>query len=349
MPSLSRHRLPDHPAVAIVVPCLNEVKFVESFVRQVLAMDCDPARTTLFVVDGMSTDGTREILFRLASGEPRLRVLDNPHRTTARALNCALRVAQADVIVRLDVHAEYPKHYLTHLVGLLQRTGADNVGALRLTAPGRTLRENAFAALVSAPFANGGAPWRARPEGLQDVESVYCGCYPRRVFDAIGLFDESMIRIEDREFNSRLRAAGGRILLDPSLTCIYHARTRLGHYLRWTFSGPFRLFYSRRLTTTPLVRPRNYAPLLFAVYHLCLPPAVIYGGMAALTPLGVYGLVAIGAAVGEARVYRRPALALLLLPLFYLTHVVYGLGGLWGCVRALLPLPAPRPEGKFSH
>lgn len=349
MPTLSPSPLAENPSVAIVVPCLNEVKFVENFVRQVLAMDCDPSRTTLFIVDGMSTDGTRAILTRLAAHEPRLRVLDNPHRTTARALNCALRVLEADIVVRLDVHAEYPRNYLTHLVSLLQRTQAENVGALRLTEPGRTLRENAFAALISSPFANGGAPWRARPRGLQAVESVYCGCYPRRVFDAIGWFDESMIRIEDREFNARLRAAGGRILLDPSLTCTYHPRTQLGHYLRWTFSGPFRIFYSRRLTSTPLVRPRNYIPLLFALYHLILPFAIRPGGVWAWVPLGLYGLLAIGAAIGEARVYRRPALVFVLVPLFYLTHLIYGLGGLWGCVRALLPLPAPRPEGKFSH
>jgi succinoglycan biosynthesis protein ExoA len=337
------------PTIAIIVPCLNEAKFIENFVRQTLAMDYPPARCSLFVVDGMSTDGTREILARLAATEPRLRMLDNPARTTACALNRALLASDSDIVLRLDVHADYPRTYARHLVALLQRTGAANAGALRLTAHGTTLRELVFASLVSAPFANGGAPWRARPRGVMEVESVYCGCYPRWVFKRVGLFNEQMIRIEDREFNARLRAAGGKILLDPALTCVYHPRTQLRTYLKWTFSGPFRLFYSRRLTAARLLHLRNYVPLGFVAYHLCLPILLLQNRIWPLLPLALYGLLALGAAVTEARLHRRAAVILPLIPLFYLTHLAYGAGSLWGLGRSLLPLPPPTPEGKFAH
>jgi succinoglycan biosynthesis protein ExoA len=346
---MSAPPLPPRPTVAVIVPCLNEARFIGSFIEQVLAMDYEPGLCSLVVVDGMSTDGTREILRKLAGQEPRLNVLDNPRRTTACALNIALRATQADVIVRLDVHAEYPRHYVSHLVGLLQRTGAENAGALRLTAPGRTTWENAFASLVSAPFANGGAPWRARPGGLQPVESVYCGCYPRRVFDEVGCFDERMIRIEDREFNARLRAAGGTILLDPTLTCTYHPRTHFGRYVKWTFSGPFRIFYSRKLTSTRLVYPRNCVPLAFVLYHFCLPFLFGWLGAWSFAPLVAYGAVAVWAAALEAGLHRRAGLLVLLVPLFYLTHLIYGVGSLWGVIRSLLPFQPPTPEGKFAH
>ena len=337
------------PTVAIIVPCLNEAKFIKNFVTQVLALDYPPDRCTLFVVDGMSTDGTREILGLLATDEPRLHMLDNPARTTACALNRALQASQSDIVLRLDVHADYPREYLRHLVDLLQRTGAANAGALRLTNPGTTLREQVFASLISAPFANGGAPWRARPRGVMEVESVYCGCYPRWVFKRIGMFNEQMIRIEDREFNARLRAAGGKILLDPSLTCTYHPRTQLFSYVKWTFSGPFRLFYSRRLSTARLLHLRNYVPLGFVVYHLTLPALLLKTGWWPLSPLAIYTLLALGASVTEARLHRRATLILPLITLFYLTHLIYGLGSLWGLLRSLLPLPPPPPEGKFSH
>jgi cellulose synthase/poly-beta-1,6-N-acetylglucosamine synthase-like glycosyltransferase len=337
------------PTVAIIVPCLNEAKFIANFVSQVLALDYPPELSSVYVVDGTSTDGTREILGRLAASEPRLHVLDNPARTTACALNRALRASQSEVVLRLDVHADYPRNYLRHLVELLQGTQAANVGALRITAAGSSLREQLFSSLISSPFANGGAPWRSRPRGVTEVESVYCGCYPRRIFEQVGLFDEKMIRIEDREFNARVRAAGGRILLDPSLTCTYHPRTRLGPYIKWTFSGPFRLFYSRCLTTTRLVHLRNYVPLCFAIYHVLLPVGWWMAGYWALAPLACYLVAATGAAMQEARLHHRVAVVLPLVSLFYLTHIVYGLGGLWGALRSLLPLPPPRPENKFAH
>lgn len=341
--------LPAHPSVAVIVPCLNESAFIGAFLDRVFGMDYEPVRLTVWVVDGMSTDGTGELLARRAATEPRLRVLKNPRRTTACALNLAIRASQSDVVMRLDVHADYPQNYVSHLVALLQKTSADNVGALRLTANGTTARSNVFASLVSAPFASGGARWRSRSDRLVEVQSVYCGCYPRAVFDRIGLFDEAMIRIEDREFNSRLRRAGGRILLDPSLTCTYYPRTQLGPYLKWTFSGPFRIFYSRRLTATPLVSFRNLPPLAFVAYHLLLPAAFLLLGWAVFLPLAAYFLAALGAAAQESLMHRRMAVLVFLPPLFYLTHLLYGVGGWWGWLRSLLPLKPPTAEGKFSH
>jgi glycosyltransferase involved in cell wall biosynthesis len=347
--NLNLPRLPAGPTVAAIVPCLNEAHFIGPFLVQVLAMDFDPARLSIWVADGMSTDGTREILDAEARKESRLHIINNPRRTTACALNLALRASQSDVVVRLDVHADYPRHYISHLVSLLQQYGADNVGALRLTAPGSTAWGNTFASLVSAPFANGGAAWRSRPPGLCEVESVYCGCYPRAVFDRVGFFDESMIRIEDREFNARLRQAGGRILLDPALTCTYHPRTQFRSYLKWTFSGPFRVFYSRRLTRTRLVNARNFVPAIFVLYHLALPSVLWLVGWTAILPLAAYLLLALWAGAEEAWMHRRWVVLLLLPPLFYLTHLLYGIGSLWGILRSVLPMPPPAPEGRFAH
>jgi cellulose synthase/poly-beta-1,6-N-acetylglucosamine synthase-like glycosyltransferase len=341
--------LPARPTVAAIVPCLNEAKFIGHFLDSILAMDIDPELLTVWVVDGMSTDGTREILTDYARGDSRVRMLDNPRRTTACALNIGLRSSRSDVVVRFDVHAEYPPNYISHLVSLLQRHRVDNVGAVRITATGSTARENAIASLISSPFASGGAPWRSRPSKLSEVESVYCGCFPREVFDRVGFFDESMIRIEDREFNARIRQKGGRILLDPALTCTYYPRTHIRTYLKWTFSGPFRIFYSRRLTDTPLVSARNLAPAAFILYHLLLPIGFWLIGWPAFLPLAAYVLTAIWAACSEAMLYRRWTVAVLLPPLFYMTHLLYGVGSIWGWLRSLLPIAPPRPEGKFSH
>ena len=51
------------------------------------------------------------------------------------------------------------------------------------------------------------------------------GAWPRRVFQQVGLFDEELVRDQDDEFNYRLRAAGGKILLKPQIRSEYSVRS----------------------------------------------------------------------------------------------------------------------------
>ena len=110
----------------------------------------------IIVADGMSDDGTRELLARLAATESRLRVIDNPARIIPAGLNAAIRVARGRIIVRMDAHTEYAPDYLHHCVAVLSETGADNVGGPSI-AEGKGLAGRAVAAAFRAPFAVGGA------------------------------------------------------------------------------------------------------------------------------------------------------------------------------------------------
>ena len=67
-----------------------------------------------------------------------------------------------------------------------------------------------------------------------EVDTVYLGAWPRRVFERIGLFDEEQVRNQDDEFNYRLRASGGRIVLTPEIRSLYYNRSTLR--LLWRLS-----------------------------------------------------------------------------------------------------------------
>src|SRR5262245_53247630 len=73
-------------SVTVVVPCRNERNFIEGCMRTLLEQRELPAAYEVLAVDGMSDDGTREILARLAGADRRLRVLDNPQRIVSTAL-----------------------------------------------------------------------------------------------------------------------------------------------------------------------------------------------------------------------------------------------------------------------
>ena len=86
-------------------------------------VDFDLTDETL--ADAMSTDGTREALAKIAAGDERVRVVDNPTRTTPAGLNAAIVASRGDVIVRCDAHAELPAGYVARAVDVLDEVGAD--------------------------------------------------------------------------------------------------------------------------------------------------------------------------------------------------------------------------------
>src|SRR5262245_25322826 len=94
-------------SVSIMVPCRNERDQIESCIRSVLEQELPLGGFEVLVADGMSNDGTREILKRFAAENPCLRLINNPRGIVSTALNEAIKVANGQIIVRMDAHTEY--------------------------------------------------------------------------------------------------------------------------------------------------------------------------------------------------------------------------------------------------
>src|ERR1700704_456922 len=88
---------------SVLVPVLNEEEHIREAVDAMRAQDFDGTIEFLFM-DGGSTDRTRAVLEELATSDARIRVLDNPGRTTPHALNVGLSAARGEFVVRMDAH-----------------------------------------------------------------------------------------------------------------------------------------------------------------------------------------------------------------------------------------------------
>ena len=155
-------------------------------------------------------------------------VLDNPGRIVSTGLNTALAYAHGEVIVRVDGHTIIQRDYLCECVAALEQSGAGNVGG-RMEPVGETEVGRAVALATSSPFGVGGARFHySECQGW--VDTVYMGAWQKEVFREIGGFDEELVRDQDDEFNYRLRANGGRILLSPLIKSHYYNRTRYAPY-----------------------------------------------------------------------------------------------------------------------
>lgn len=116
------------PTVSVIIPVLNEERYIEDCLRCVLDQDYPGDRVEIIVVDGASTDRTREIVQRLAAADGRIRLLSNPKRRTPFAMNIGLAAATGEVVVRIDGHSVIGVDHLRKSVDYLFSSGADHIG-----------------------------------------------------------------------------------------------------------------------------------------------------------------------------------------------------------------------------
>lgn len=112
------------PLVSVVMPVFNERKTIEEIVARVLAV---PMRTELIVVDDGSTDGTRDILQRLAAEHPIKLILQPKNGGKGSALRRGFQEVSGDLVVIQDADLEYSPEELPELTGLIREGRADVV------------------------------------------------------------------------------------------------------------------------------------------------------------------------------------------------------------------------------
>src|SRR4051794_21325504 len=122
-----RRTEPERVDASVLVPVLNEEQHIRDTVDAMRAQEFDGTIELLFM-DGGSSDNTRAVLEQLAASDPRIRVFDNPGRTTPHALNVGLAAARGEYIVRMDAHAFYPPRYIAAGVERLRRGGVGGGG-----------------------------------------------------------------------------------------------------------------------------------------------------------------------------------------------------------------------------
>lgn len=318
----------DHPFVTVLVPCRCERQHIEACLDSVLASDYPRDRFEVLVVDGMSDDGTREIVEQYAARHPIIRLVDNPKKITPVALNIGIRAARGAIVLRMDAHVSYPPAYISRLVAALLETDADNVGAVLETTPTNdTPMARAIAVALAHPLGVGNSYFRIGTRAPRWVDTIAFFCCRRELFDRVGMFDEELVRHQDGEFNARLIKQGGRILLLPDVTCRYYARASLRQVARMFFQyGYFKPLVARKvgrfMTGRQLIPPAFVATLLAAsVASIWWPLARV--ALAALT--ATYA-IAIGAASVKATPRCGLGGALRLMVVFPVIHFCYGLG-----------------------
>ncbi len=326
------------PFISIVVPIRNEQATIERLTRSLLDQDYPHDRYEILMADGGSNDRTRELL-GIMDSEGRVRVLDNPGRTAPAALNVAIAEAKGEIVTRVDGHSFVATDYLSRIVAVMEATGESAVGGPVLMHADTPFREALVEALYSR-IAVGAVPYRTL-QTRAHVESLQTGSFRKSVLDQVGPFDEALAVVEDLDMNTRIRKAGHKLLLDPSIRFWYLPRPSLTALWRQIFAVG--LVKARILRKHPDIFKWKY--VLPSTFVLALIGALLLaatGAIAGVAFLAAYAIVVSGFALS--RVSRLGAGALRLVLIVPTLHVGYGLGFLSGASEKILGRPS-RPPG----
>jgi hypothetical protein len=183
----------------------------------------------------------------------------------------------------------------------------------------------AIALAMQSPFGVGNAQFRyVRKERI--VDTVFGDFFEKAVLVELGGYDETVLFNEDSELNYRLRQAGHRILLSPTIRVSYHVRESIPALMRQMFRYGF---WRRR---TQLEHPR------FVPWRIMAPPLLVLGVVLSLAGLALtksplwlalpalYGAFVIAAAVVIAIQSRAFVPALCLVLVLPAMHAAYGFG-----------------------
>lgn len=341
------------PTVSIIITCYNEYACINKCLDSIIASEYDFDQIEIIIVDGMSDDGTREIIEDYCQHYGFVRLIDNPRRIKPAGNNLGIDAASHEYVLIMDGHTAYPPDYIKKVVQGSIETGSDNYGGIIEVLPREnTLIARTLAIVNTSPFAVGNAHYRIGSNKVREVDSVPFGCFKRTLFDRIGMFHPDLPRAEDRDINARIKASGGTIYLDPSIKCQYFIRSRLLDYLKWIKANGYWVFYASHFTPVKFRSWRNYIPLLFvlncivflAVYFL-IPPVFV---SIICIPQILYVLLDLvfSCRIGISK--RRPISAALALFIFPLTHLAYGWGSILGILKLKIDGPAPSIEKPIS-
>lgn len=332
--------------ISIVIPCRNEEKYIGACIESIASAALDENTIEVFVVDGMSDDGTRQVLNELSKKYLWLKLIDNPQRTTPIALNLGIKNTTGELVMILGAHSLLEKNFFQEVLPCFafdKQTGC--VGGLLKNISEDKITES-IALAMSSSFGMGNAYFRT---GAKDgfVDTVAFGVYKKEVFEKVGLFNEELTRNQDDEFNYRVTKAGYKIYLT--------AKTSITYYVRSSYKKLFRQFYQygfwkvyvnqkhKSITTA-----RQLVPFLFVGFLVFgLLTTVLFQKELVMycATLSIYFLMAIYFALKVTDTFRSFSEVIFC---FLIVHLSYGVGYWFGLIRFVLLGMKPNQKGSAT-
>jgi len=213
--------------IGIVTVTYNSASVLPEFFRDLFRQSLTDFR--LYLVDNASSDATLKLA--KAVEDPRIRILAQQENLgVAEGNNCGIRAALAegcDTVLLINNDTEFGTALLEGLLRGLQRENCDMIVPKMLFGDRKHIwcaggAFNKWRGYSVTQFQVGRLDADDKEVKAVEFAPTCCMLIRREVFDSIGMMDRRFfVYVDDTDFCYRAKAAGFRLIYDPSVV-LYH-------------------------------------------------------------------------------------------------------------------------------
>lgn len=321
--------------VSFIVVAYNAGSKLENLLEDLKKQDYNHNDIEIILVDSNSSDNTKDIMMKFEEINKtfsKVLVLDNPKKILPCGWNIALEASTGDLILRVDAHSSLPNDFISKNVNRIDM-GEKIVGGHRISIiDENNAWQKTLLIAEKSIFGSGIATYR-RKEREEYVSTLAHAAYSREVFKKVGGYDERLARTEDNEIHYRMKKAGYKFLLDPTIKSYHHARNSLSKMMKQKYLNGY------WIGLTMGISPKcfsiyHFVPLVFVLALIfSIIFAFVFSGIPLILLLGAYFTFNILNTIFSI-ISEKKHLDYLLLPfIFFLLHLSYGWGTLYGLIK----------------
>ena len=320
--------------VSVIVPVLNEKKYIKEFIESVLRQDFDKNLLEILLIDGISQDGTRDIIKNYCKKYDFIKILNNIKKNIPSALNIGIKSAQGKYIIRMDAHTYYYPDYISNCIEIIKTGNYQNVGGPTVLGYKNRMQKIISEAHYSLFALGGGKSHNKNYEGLADTVSF--GTFEKKYLLKIGLYDENIKFAEDDDLNFKIIENNGKIFITPEIKFIYYPRDNLiSLFIQYFKYGMWKIAVIKKHKKP--ARISHLVPVCFVVFLVFFPVISIFNKYIYFFTCIIFFLYIFLDLIFSFKKNLKLNFLdkLILFSTHFIIHVSYGLGSICGIFRFL--------------
>lgn len=234
-------KLSNKPTISIVIPVLNEERCIVNLLEYIQENSSDSNIKEILVVDGGSTDGTKE-----AASKFDVLILHS-QKGRARQMNVGAKKAKGEVLYFLHADTFPPKNFDKIILSAIQKGNETGCFRMKFDSDSKFLSFFSWFSRINHKICRGGD------------QSLFI---TRQLFNTSGGYDESYKIYEDNEFIGRLYKLSNFIILPDQVRTSARRYEQIGNFKLQFYFGIIHLknylgadpeqlyrYYKRKIST----------------------------------------------------------------------------------------------------
>ncbi|MDR2346397.1 MAG: glycosyltransferase family 2 protein [Planctomycetaceae bacterium] len=323
--------------ISVVIPVRNESRHISRVLDSLIVQRYPAEKFEIIVVDGCSTDSTRELVDEyVVKYSDRVCLFTNEKRLSSAARNIGVLHSRGDIILIIDGHCIIENVDMFERINVsFEESGADCLGRPQpLEMKNATLLQWAIAICRRSRLGHHPDSYIYSDRGGFTPAISVAVVYKSDIFKQVGLFDENFDACEDVELNYRIDAAKLRCYFEPSIAVRYVPRaafSSLGVQMFRYACGRVRLY--RKHSDTFSIKSFGLGFFVLGIilgFCVSLLDICFWGGGYFLriycAVLFLYLLIVLVESVRLSFVHRKLSILVLLVSVFLTIHFSFGSG-----------------------